>query len=117
MPFMTIWKEGDPLEAEFTREVVRPEDDATIRRWSYTRFDPKTELEHSIDSYEILRDGVVISSEEHHQSLATRSYTQEQAIVLYEEAGFKDIRVLKEFTFTSAGPEDTTFSVLGFKPR
>ena len=115
MPFMTIWKEGDPLEAEFTREVVRPEDDATIRRWSYTRFDPKTELEHSIDSYEILRDGVVISSEEHHRSPATRSYTQQQVIVLYEEAGLKNIQVLREFTFEPAKPEDLTFSVLGFK--
>ena len=117
MPFMTLWKQEDPLESEFTREVVRPEDGATIRRWSFVRFDPETELEHTIDRYEILRDGNVISSEEHQQSPATRSYTQGQAIVLYQEAGFKDIQVFHEFTFEPAKPEDTTFSVLGFKPK
>ena len=116
MPFMTIWKQGDPLESEFTREVVRPEDDATIRRCSYTRFDPETELEHSIDRYEILRDGFVISSEEHHQSPATRSYTQQQAIVLFQEAGFREIQVFHEFTFEPVRPDDILFSVLGFKP-
>lgn len=117
MPFMTLWKEGDPLESEFTREVVRPEDGATIRRWSYTRFDPATDFEHAIDRYEILRDGNVIALEEHNQSPATRSYTQEQAVALYEKAGFKDIQVLREFTFELAKPEDMTFSVLGFTPK
>jgi ubiquinone/menaquinone biosynthesis C-methylase UbiE len=117
MPFMTLWKQENPLENEFTREVVRPEDNATVRRWQYSRFDPETDLEHTIDRYEIVRDGKVIASEEHHQSPATRSYTQEQAIVLYQEAGFKDIQVFHEFTFEPAKPEDDTFCVLGFKPK
>ena len=116
IPFMTLWKEGDPLESEFTREVVRPEDGATIRRSSWIRFDPETDLEHAIDRYEIIRDGQVVASEEHRQSPATRSYTQGQAIALYQEAGFKDIQVLREFTFEPAKREDMTFSVLGFKP-
>jgi hypothetical protein len=117
MPFMTLWKEGDPLESEFTREVVRPEDGATIRRWSSVRFEPETDLEHTVDRYEIIRDGQVMASEEHRQSPATRSYTQEQAVKLYQEAGFTNIQVLREFTFEPASPEDMTFSVLGFKPR
>lgn len=116
MPFMTLWKEGDPLESDYTREATRPEDGATVRRWQYARYDPETEFEHSIDRYEIIRDGQVIASEEHHQSPATRSYTQQQAIALYQKAGFTDIQVLHEFTFEPASPEDTTFSVLGFKP-
>ena len=117
MPFMTLWKEGDPLEFESTREAIRPEDGATARRWSYTRFDPQTDLEHTIDRYEILRDGQVIASEEHHQSPATRSYTQEQAVTLYQETGFKDIQVFHEFTFEPAKSEDMTFCVLGSKPK
>jgi hypothetical protein len=117
MPFMTLWKEGDPLESEFTREVVRPEDGATIRRWSFVRFEPATNLEHTIDRYEKLRDGQLIASEEHRQSPATRSYTQEQAVKLYEETGFQDIQIFHEFTFEPVKPEDTTFSVLGFKPK
>ena len=117
MPFMTLWTDGDPLEAEFTREVVRPEDGATIRRRSSVRFDPETDLEHTIDRYEILRDGQVITSEEHHQSPATRSYTQDGAIALYQEAGFQDIQVFDEFTFEPVKPESTTFCVLGFRSR
>lgn len=115
MPFMTLWKEGEPLESEFTREVIRPEDGATIRRWSYTRFDLDTDCEHTIDRYEILHNGELTSSEEHRQSPATRSYTQAQAIALYQEAGLKDIEVFHEFTFEPVKPEDTVFCVLGFK--
>ena len=117
MPFMTLWRQGEPLENEFTREVVRPEDGTTIRRWQYARFDPDTDLEHTIDRYEIIRDGNVVASEEHHQSPGTRSYTQEQAAKLYQEAGFKDIQVLHEFTFEPVRPEDTIFCVLGFKSK
>jgi SAM-dependent methyltransferase len=115
MPFMTLWKSGDPLETESTREAIRPGDGATIRRSSYTRFDPATDFEHTRDRYEIIRDGEVIASEEHKQSPATRSYTQEQAVALYQAAGFKDIQVFHEFTFEPARPEDTTFCLLGSK--
>lgn len=117
MPFMTLWKEGDPLESEYSREVTRPEDGATVRKGSFSRFDPVTDFEHTIDRYEIVQDGQVIASEEHHQSPATRSYTQSQAISLYKEAGFDGIQVLHEFTFEPAKPEDTVFSILGFKPK
>ena len=117
MPFMTLWKEGDPLEFESTRDVVRPEDGATIRRWSWGRFEPDTNLEHTVDRYEILRDGKVVASEEHRQSPATRSYTQEQAIELYEKAGFEDVQVFHEFTFEPVKPEDMLFCVLGVKPK
>jgi SAM-dependent methyltransferase len=115
MPFMALWKEGDPLESKFTREVIRPEDGAAIRRWSYSRFDPETGLEHTIDRYEIVKNGQVVQSEEHRQSPATRSYTQTEAIALFEQAGFKDIQVLSEFTFEPVKPTDTLFSIIGFK--
>ena len=116
MPFMTLWREGDPLESESTREVIRPDDGAAIRRWSYSRFDPETGLEHTIDRYEIVKDGQVFQSEEHRQSPATRSYTQTEAVALFEQAGFKDIQVLSEFTFEPVKPTDTLFSITGFKP-
>jgi ubiquinone/menaquinone biosynthesis C-methylase UbiE len=115
MPFMTLWKQGNPLESEFTREAIRPEDGVTVRRWQYSRFDPDTDLEDAIDRYEIIRDGKVIASEEHKQSPATRSYTQEQAVALYQKAGFRDIQVFHEFTFEPVKPEDETFCVLGIK--
>ena len=116
MPFMTLWKQGEPLEFESTDEVTRPEDGATVRRWQHSRFDLDTGMEHAKTRYEILRDGTVFASEEHEQSPATRSYTQSQAVSLYTSAGFDRIQVLHEFTFESARPEDRTFCVLGVKP-
>jgi SAM-dependent methyltransferase len=115
MPFMTLWKTGQPLEDEYSREVINT-DGATIRRWQYTRFDPATDFEHTIDRYEIIKDGQVIKSEEHHQSPATRSYTQEQAVDLYKQAGFTNIQVFSEFTFEPVKTTDTLFSVIGIKP-
>ncbi|HEX5809187.1 MAG TPA: class I SAM-dependent methyltransferase [Anaerolineales bacterium] len=117
MPFMTLWKQGDPLESEHTREVTRPEDGATIRRWSYTRFDPETDFEHTADRYEIVQEGRIAKSEEHRQSPATRSYTREQAIALYRAAGLENIQVFHEFTFEAVKREDMLFSVLGFRPE
>ena len=116
MPFMTLWKEGAPLENEWVREVIRPEDGATIRRWQYSRFDPLTDLEHTIDRYEVIRDGQVVQSEEHHQSPATRSYKQDNAVDLFKQAGFQEIEVFSEFTFEPVKPEDMIFSVVGKKP-
>jgi SAM-dependent methyltransferase len=115
MPFMTLWREGDPLESEHTREVIRPEDGATIRRWSHSRFDPDTSLEHTLDRYEIIGNGQVVQSEEHRQSPATRSYTQAEAVALYEQAGFEEVQVLSGFTFEPVKPTDTLFSILGFR--
>ncbi|MEP6894580.1 MAG: class I SAM-dependent methyltransferase [Chloroflexota bacterium] len=117
MSFMHLRKPDDPIEYEFTREATRPEDGATIRRWTYSRFDPDTDLEDSKDRYEIILDGNVIASEEHQQSPATRSYTWEQAVTLYQQAGFKDIQVFHEFTFEPVKPETTMFCVLGIKPE
>lgn len=115
-PFMTLWREGDPLEGEFVREAVRPEDGATVRRTSWSRFNPQTNMEDTRDTYEVIKDGHVVESEVHEQAPATLSYTQAEAVALFEQAGFKDIQIFSEFTFDHAKPEDTLFSVLGIKP-
>jgi SAM-dependent methyltransferase len=115
MPFMTLWKEGDPLESEWTKEALR-EDGTTVRRTAWGRYNPKTELEETRDIYEVIKDGQIIASETHVQSPATRSYTQSQAVELVQQAGFVDIQVYKEFTFDPATVEDTLFCVLGVKP-
>lgn len=115
-PFMTLWKEGDPLEGEFVREAIRPEDGATVRRTGWSRFNPETQMEDTRDTWQVIKDGKVIESEVHEQAPATLSYTQAEAAALFEQAGFKDIQVFSEFTFEPVKPTDTLFSVLGFKP-
>ena len=115
-PFMTLWKEGDPLQGEFTQEAMRPEDGAIIRRTGWYRFHPETQMDESHDTWKVIKDGRVIESEVHEQVPATRSYTQAEAMALFEQAGFKNIQVFSEFTFKPVQPTDTMFSVVGIKP-
>jgi hypothetical protein len=79
MPFMLLWKRSEPLENPWrqTGEKVRPGDGAIVRRWSFSRYDPETQLEHTEDRYEVVRDGVILSNEYHSRSPATREYTQQ----------------------------------------
>jgi SAM-dependent methyltransferase len=118
MPFMLLRKTGDPLEHDWllNAEVTRPGDGATIRRWSKSRFDPATQLEHNEDRYEVVKDGVVIASEYHQRSPATRQYSQRQALDLYIQAGFVDLRVYQGSTHEQAIASDEIFTISGVKP-
>ncbi len=115
MPFMTIWQEGMPLEKDWepSGEQVRPEDGAVVRRWSRSRYDLLEQLEHTEDRYEVRLEGKVLAVEHHHRSPATRGYSQEQAIKLYQDAGFRDLQIYHEFSFEPASPGDSIFTVVG----
>jgi len=119
MPFMALYS-GDSQEDEvvetWSREVVRPEDGALIRRWSRSRFDLINQLGHTEDRYEVIVDGQIVVTEEHAWSPATRGYTQAEAINLYWESGFVDIRVTSDFTQEPVKPEDTIFCLWGTRP-
>lgn len=114
-PFMMLWREGDPLDSGFEQEAQRPEDGATIRRTGWSRYNPETRMEDTRDLWEVIKDGVMIQSEVYARSPATLSYTQEQARVLFDEAGFKDVQLYSEFTFDPVKPEDMLFTVVGVK--
>jgi hypothetical protein len=118
MSFGFIWQETWPLQTDWypVFEKTRPDDGATVRRQGRSRFSPEEQLWHTEDLYEILRDGVVIGSENHQRSPAGRWYTQAQAAQLYQDAGFQDIRLTQGFTHTPATAEDGGFCVLGVKP-
>ncbi len=115
---MLLRKEGEALEHDWqlNGEVTLPEGGVTYRRWSKDRFDPLTQLEHNEDRYEVLKEGVVISSEHHVRSPATRQYTQHQALDLYTQAGFVDPRLYKGFTHEQASTEDPIFTLSGVRP-
>ena len=121
MPFMLTWKgsTAQPIvqgEWKLAGEALRPEDGKTIRRWSRSTYDLPHQLESTEDRYEVLQDGAVIATEAHARSPATRWYTQEQALHLYQEAGFTTMRILKGFSQQPASPEDTVFSIIGTRP-
>ncbi|HEX6289971.1 MAG TPA: class I SAM-dependent methyltransferase [Herpetosiphonaceae bacterium] len=115
-PFMTLWSAGEPLEGEWEKSAVRPEDGATIRRVARARFDPATECEDTEDLYQVLVDGTIVAQEQHHRAPATRSYTQAQARTLFERAGFVDVRLYHEFSFEPVMPQDRLFTVVGRRP-
>jgi SAM-dependent methyltransferase len=115
--FMVLWQPGQPITSEFEKTAVRPEDGATIRRRSRARYEAAIECEHTVDVYQVIRDGQVVQEERLSRSPATRSYTQDQARALFERGGFREIHLLRAFTFEPAGPQDTPFVVLARRGR
>ena len=117
MPFMRLWKKGDPLEVDWhlSGEKLRLSDGATIRRWSKIRFDSENQLEHTETRYEVLKNDVVIDREYHERSPATREYSQEQAFELCINAGFTNLIVYKGFTRLPATKDEEIFTVIAHK--
>ncbi len=107
-----------PIETDWFahRERIRPEDGATVRRWSRARYDLDAQLEHTEDRYEIARAGVVLAAQEQRRSPATRWYTHEQVRALYAEAGFTDVALTREWSGEPAVPEDGVITAVGTKP-
>ncbi len=118
MPFFWEWKPGDPPETEWglVFEKMRPEDGAVVRRWSKERYSPEESLWHSEDRCEVSKAGKTIEEEHHSRSPAGRWYSQEEAVRLYQNAGFENVQVFSEFTRIPALPDDPLFCVLGIKP-
>lgn len=120
MPFMRIHQDGDPLDSgwEQSGEKQRPEDGAIVRRWSRVRYDPKTRLEHTEDRYQVILGEQVLAEEYHQRSPATRDYTADEAVQLYQRAGFEPIQVISGFSreFTPAKAEDTIVTLIGQRP-
>jgi hypothetical protein len=118
MSFMVLWRTGDPLETSWrlVAEQARPADGAAVRRWCRARFDPTQQLEHTEDRYEVVRDGEVIGAETHRRTPATRSYTHTQVRDLYDEAGFVDVQVFREWSATPASADDEIVVAVGTKP-
>ncbi len=119
MPFMSkLWRGRIvPPQMEWgdwrkIGEAQRPEDGATVRRWMRTRYDHDEQLEHEENRYEVLRDDVVIQTERLGRSPCVRWYSQAQARLLFEQAGFAVTTMTAGFTFDPATSEDTIFCIL-----
>jgi hypothetical protein len=63
----------------------------------------------------VIVDSKVVAEEQHQRSRATRNYTQQQALALFEAAGLKNVRLYKEFTSEPASADDWIFSLGGEK--
>jgi ubiquinone/menaquinone biosynthesis C-methylase UbiE len=115
MPFMLIWREGQPLEEENVREVVRPSDGATVRRIARSRYEPLNQLEHTETVFQVLLEGDLIDEEIHLRSPATRWYNLDEAVELYRETGFQRILAYSGFTREPYSEGDELFTLVGVK--
>jgi SAM-dependent methyltransferase len=116
MPFIVMDRPGQPPEEEWEQEATRP-DGVVVRRRAWTLYDPETQLEHTRDVYELVRDGELIASETHERSPATRGYSVEQAVALVTQSGFEIERVVGGFSKRPYDPAtDRVFSVIAVRP-
>jgi SAM-dependent methyltransferase len=118
MSIMVLWSPGEPLETEWVLvgEQTRPEDGASVRHWGRSWYEPDRQLEHTEDRYEIVRAGEVIETQTYRRSPATRAYTHAQARNLYEEAGFTDMWLYREWSAVLAAADDELVVAVGTKP-
>jgi SAM-dependent methyltransferase len=114
MPFI-VFGAVEEAGTELVRERERP-DGAVVRKVARYRYDPLTQLESSDELFEVLVDGRVVQSERSVRSPATRGYTPEQAVRLYEAAGFEVDRVVSGFTDHPREAGDEIFTVFGRRP-
>ncbi|MFL5731992.1 MAG: class I SAM-dependent methyltransferase [Chloroflexia bacterium] len=118
MPFMRFYEgeatEGvDAEEWRLLREKERPDYGDIVRHHTRSTYDLDAHLEHTEDHYEVVKGGEVVYTEDHKQSPATRWYSREEAVDLYADAGFTDIRLTSGFTFEPAKPDDNLVCVFG----
>jgi SAM-dependent methyltransferase len=92
------------------------DDGATVRRFIREMYDHDQQLEHEENRYEVLRDGEVIEAEFHSRCPCVRWYWQDQAIGLFERAGFANIRMTAQESVRPATPEDNSFKIRGTRP-
>ncbi len=118
MPFMFLWQEGAPLDTGWVKdgEKKHPQDGFVIQRWSRAWYNLEKQLEHTGTRFEAFEGGEIVCSEYHNRSPATRWYTQHQALDLYLQSGFTDLKVYSGFSRDPAHAEDRIFSVAGVKP-
>jgi SAM-dependent methyltransferase len=105
---------GDPLDTgwELLFEKPRP-DGALVRCMTRERRDPATQLWHTEQTFEVIRDSEIIEREHRRQSPEGRWYTQAQAAELFTAAGLVNVYTLHDFTKKPAMPTDRFFCVVG----
>lgn len=112
---MNLWNPGDERYSEWEKTASDPHNGWQYRRVAKSWFDPETECESTEDLYQLIVDGQVVKEELHQRSPATRSYTQNQAMQLFESVGFQQINLYHEFTIEPVMPTDSLFTVVAQK--
>lgn len=113
--FAFEWRQGDPLDTgwELLFERMRAEDGATVRSWVREWREPALKQWHTEQKFEVSLGGDVVHEELQVRSPEGQWYSQSEARALFEEAGFREVRLFHEFTNEPVQAEDRLFVVLG----
>lgn len=113
--FAFEWREGEPMDTgwEMLFERTRPSDQATVRSWTREWREPARRLWHTEQKFEVTIEGSVVHEEHQIRSPEGMWYSQAQARQLFEQAGFKDVSILHEFSHEPVRDEDRLFVALG----
>ena len=90
----------------------RATDGLLVRRWLKSQYDEATQLVHTEDRYELLKDGQILVSETHRRSPATRGYSLGQIVELVRAGGFDEVRTVSGFSDEPASDDDELFCVI-----
>jgi ubiquinone/menaquinone biosynthesis C-methylase UbiE len=113
MPFFPL---EEAVDESSTEEADLP-DGSRIRRASHSWVEAGTRLEHTDETYELLRDGVVVATQRQVRSPAVRGYAPQDARAELEAAGFIDLDVFREFTREPLREAERLFSVVARRPE
>lgn len=102
-----------PSEWRFLVEKERLEDGITVRRWERATFDKASQLQHTENKYELVKDDEVIYTELHRRSPATRNYSLAEIKSLFEEAGYTDVKAVLGSSQEPTSDSDGSFYISG----
>ena len=116
--FANDWREGEPLDTGWLLifDKPRPADGASVRSWGREWCVPEQQLWHAEQRFEVELNGQIIQTDLQRRSPEGRWYSQAQALELFRDAGFTNIRLFHEFTHEPALETDRLFCVAGIKP-
>ncbi|HVN02004.1 MAG TPA: class I SAM-dependent methyltransferase [Caulobacteraceae bacterium] len=95
-------------------EELRESDGATVRRWTRRRFDHDRRRVDEEYRHQVLIGGEVVQSEFHGRAACW--HTRDEAVALFEAAGFREIVVTAGDGFEPAAPGEARFKVSGTRP-
>jgi SAM-dependent methyltransferase len=113
MPFFPLAEAVD----ESWIEEADLADGSRIRRTSRSWVEAGTRLEHTDETYELLRDGVVVATQHQVRSPAVRGYAPDDVRTALESAGFVELRFFHEFTREPLREAERLFSVVARRPE
>lgn len=113
LPFYALAEAAD----ESWTEEADLADGSRIRRTSRSWVEAGARLEHTEDTYELIRDGVVVATQRQVRSPAVRGYAPEDARAALEAAGFVDLVFFREFTREPPREAERLYSVVARRPE